>query len=346
MSLPAVLRVRESRGMIVAGVACWAILLCRVAAAQQPEPPKPLRLQMDQDVTMQVRGRTIATYRATPAPNRPFLRELWTPGFGIQVLRDSPFDHRHHHGMMFALSVDGRDFWCDTPTGAIGRQVPKPLEDVQLGGAADTSRVTFTQPLDWTAPDGTVPLHERRTITAFADPKIDAPKTPIPGADPNKINVTLLTWRSILSVPGSKPVKLGGSDFSGLGTRFVVSMDGKGKFFNSEGHESSTPGPDGQAIDNKRVTQSKWCAYTATADNRLVTIAMFHHPKNPTHYFCHLHILNGFAFLTGALGVDQKPIEVKPGTPLDLRFGIALWDGEVDKDRVEAVYQKWVELEP
>ena len=331
--------------MIVAGVVCWAGLLCGVAAAQQPQPVRPpLRLRMDQDVTMEVRGFTIATYRATPSPKRPFLRELWTPG-GVQVLRDSPHDHRHHHGMMFALSVDGLDFWCDVPQA--GTQVPKPLEDVQLGGAADTSRVTFTQPLDWVAPNGTVSLNERRTITAFADPKIDAPKTRVPGADPNKINVTLLTWRSILSVPGSKAVKLGGSDFSGLGTRFVVSMDGKGRFFNAAGHASATPGGDGQSIDNKRVTQSKWCAYTATADNKPVTIAMFQHPKNPQPpYFCHLHIAGGFAFLTGAMNVDQKPIEVKPGAPLDLRFGIALWDGEIDAGRVEAVYQKWVELEP
>ncbi len=331
MSVPAAPRERQSRGLIVAGVACWAALLCCVAAAAEPkpEPPKPLRLQMDQDVTMEVRGHTIATYRATPSPNRPFLRELWTPG-GVQILRDSPHDHKHHHGLMFALSVDGLDFWCDEPTS--GRQVPKTLEDVQPGGAPATSRIAFTQPLDWVAPGGTVSLRERRTITAFSGPKIDA---------------TLLTWRSILSVPGDKPVKLGGSDFSGLGTRFVVSMDGKGKFFNSEGHESSTPGPDGQAIDNKRVTQSTWCAYTATADDKLVTIAVFHHPKNPSpHYFCHLHILRGFAFLTAALGVDQKPIEVKPGAPLDLRFGVALWDGEVDKGRVEAMYQKWVELEP
>jgi hypothetical protein len=330
MSVPQMLREKESRWLIVAGVACWATFVCSVAAAAGPksEPPKPLRLQMDQDVTMEVRGHTIATYRATPSPNRPFLRELWTPG-GVQVLRDSPHDHKHHHGLMFALAVDGLDFWCDEPT--CGRQVPKPLEDVQAGGAATTSRIGFTQPVDWTAPGGTVSLRERRTITAFADPKIDA---------------TLLTWRSILSAPGDKPVKLGGWDFSGLGTRFVVSMDGKGKFFNSEGHESAQIGPDGVSIDNKRVTQSKWCAYTATADNRLVTIAMFHHPKNPTHYFCHLHIPGMFAFLTGALGVDRKPIEVKPGAPLDLRFGVALWDGEIDKGRVEAMYQKWVELEP
>ena len=282
---------------------------------------------MDQNVSIELRGHTIATYRATPSPSRPFLRELWTPG-GVQVLRDSPHDHKHHHGMMFALAVDGVDFWSDEPIN--GRQVPKPLEDVQLGGTAGTSRVAFTQPVDWVAPSGTVSLQERRTITAFADPKIDA---------------TLLSWRSCLIAPGAKPVKLGGADYFGLGTRFVVSMDGKGRFFNSSGQEGSASGPDGVGIGNKRITQAKWCAYTATADNKPVTIALFNHPKCVYPGYC-LHIHPGFAFLGATLALDVKPIELQPGVPLDLRYGAAHWDGEVDRSRVEAMYQKWVELEP
>ena len=91
------------------------------------------------------------------------------------------------------------------------------------------------------------------------------------------------------------------------------------------------------------MTQAKWCAYTATADNKPVTIAIFQHPKNPAPPYV-LHIRPGFAYLGASLG-GRNLIEVKPGATLDLRFGIALWDGEVDKGRVEAMYQKWVELE-
>ena len=101
MNVYLILGARKVRRMILASVACWAALFGCVAAAAET---KPLRLQIDQDVSIQVRGHTIVTYRATPSPNRPFLRELWTPG-GVQVLRDSPHDHKHHHGMMFALSV-------------------------------------------------------------------------------------------------------------------------------------------------------------------------------------------------------------------------------------------------
>ncbi len=308
----------------MASVACWTALLGCVAAAAEP---KPLRMQLDQDVSIELRGHTMATYRATPSPSRPFLRELWTPG-GVQVLRDSPHDHKHHHGMMFALWVDGLDFWSDEPTS--GRQTPKPLEDVQLGGLPGTARVAFTQPVDWVTPKGTVALRERRTITAFAGPKIEA---------------TLLTWRSRLSAPDAKPVRLGGADYAGLGTRFVVSMDGKGRFFNSVGQEGSASGPDGAGIGNQRVTPAKWCAYTATADNKPVTIALFNHPKCVYPGYC-LHLHPEFAFLGATLGVDVKPIEIKPGAPLDLRYGAALWDGEIDRSQVEAMYQKWAALEP
>ncbi len=312
------------RWLIVASVVCGA---ASVSLAAPVEPPHPLRLQMDQDVSMEVHGHTIATYRATASPKKPFLRELWTPG-GVQVLRDSPHDHRHHHGIMFAVAIadGGGDFWSDGP--ACGRQVPKPLEDVQLGGDVGTTRVTFTQPLDWIAPAGTLSLRERRTITAWADPQIDA---------------TLLTWRSRLSPPGDKAVKIGGADFCGLGCRFAVSMDAKGRFFNAAGQEGTGSGPDAAGIGKTRVTQAKWCAYTATADNKPVTIAIFQHPKNPAPPYV-LHIRPGFAYLGASLG-GRNLIEVKPGAPLDLRFGIALWDGEVDKGRVEAMYQKWVELE-
>ena len=134
-------------------------------------------------------------------------------------------------------------------------------------------------------------------------------------------------------------------DSAEAGARFVVSMDGTGRFFNSEGEEGSTSGPDGAGIGNKRVTRAKWCAYTAVADNKPVTIALFNQPKCIYPCYC-LHIHPEFAFLGATLALDVKPIELQPGVPLDLRFGVALWDGEVDRARVEAMYQRWVELEP
>jgi len=39
-------------------------------------------------------------------PYKPCMQQLFTPD-GINVLRDSPADHQHHHALMYAVSVDG-----------------------------------------------------------------------------------------------------------------------------------------------------------------------------------------------------------------------------------------------
>ena len=63
-------------------------------------------------------GKTILVY-TIDSGRKFYIKELFTPG-GVQVLRDSPPDHKHHHGLMFAIGVDGVDFWGEE-TGAGGR---------------------------------------------------------------------------------------------------------------------------------------------------------------------------------------------------------------------------------
>ena len=67
--------------------------------------------------------RTVLEYCAKAAPMKPYVRELFTPG-GVQILCDSPADHKHHHGLMFALGVDGVDFWGEK-SAAAGSEKPR-----------------------------------------------------------------------------------------------------------------------------------------------------------------------------------------------------------------------------
>ena len=50
---------------------------------------------------------------------KPYVKELFTPA-GLNVLLDSPDDHKHHHGLMLAYKVDGINFWEETENS--GRQ--------------------------------------------------------------------------------------------------------------------------------------------------------------------------------------------------------------------------------
>ncbi len=100
------------------------------------------------------------------------------------------------------------------------------------------------------------------------------------------------------------------------------------------------PGRTGPTIPDSRA---KRCAYTAKADGKPVTVAMFDHPGNfrPATFFTLTH---GFAYLSATLNEWKEPITLKAGQPLKLCYGIALWDGEVDKAAVEKLYQRWVKL--
>ena len=58
-------------------------------------------------------------YPYRDVPYKPYVQQLYTPN-GINVLRDAPHDHLHHHALMYAISVDGVNFWEEQ--NAPGRQ--------------------------------------------------------------------------------------------------------------------------------------------------------------------------------------------------------------------------------
>ena len=51
-----------------------------------------------------------------------------------------------------------------------------------------------------------------------------------------------------------------------------------------------------------------------------------------------------FAYLSATLNEWKEPLVVQAGQPLELRYAVALWDGEVEKATVEKLYQRWLEL--
>jgi LacI family transcriptional regulator len=310
--------------LVVLGAAgcCAASLGTGIAA----DPPRPGQLQIVESPTgVAVRSgdRMVLDYRAGATPMKPYIQELFTPG-GVQILRDSPHDHKHHHGLMVAVAVDGTDFWAENPH--CGRQVPThaTAADAQSRAADGGSRVAFTQHLDWRTPGDVKVLQEDRTITALAGANLPA---------------TLLTWRSRLTAPeGKGPAKLTGSHYFGLGLRFVESMDQAGRFVNSEGREGVL------VRGSERVTPARWCAYTSQVKDRPVTVAVFDHPKNPRP--AQFFTMRPFAYLSATLNLWKQPLEIAPQASLDLRYGVAVWDGQIDSPGVDSLYWKWVELEP
>ena len=249
----------------------------------------------------------------TSAPFKSYIKELYSPG-GIQVLRDSPSDHVHHRGVMFGLFVNGVDFWSELPT--CGKQVPT---SVDAGGGEIDQRIR------WLPPQAQQPL-------LWEERKISVQRT----ADGQ---ATLVTWRTQFRVgEGVAAAKLTGNHYEGLGVRFLQSMDQIGRFQ----YASDTPGP--VIRGTERVTPDKWCAYTAAANGKTVTVALLAAPQNERHPAGMFTMLQPFSYLSATPNIWKAPLELKLGQKLDLCYGVAVWDGEIGAEQIESLYQRWLKM--
>jgi hypothetical protein len=278
-------------------------------------------------VSVFVGNRPILRYRHAGVPKKPYIDQLFSPA-GVQVLRDSPHDHQHHHALMFATAVDGVDFWSESPQ--CGTQKQRSLKLVDYAKPDGIALAGFSEEVAWIGPASDKPLLvEQRQVRALEDNGLGSPD----------FGATLVQWRSSLQTPpGKDTAVLTGSHYFGLGIRFVESMDSGGRFFNADDKAGEVVRGD------ERLTPVKWCAYTAKADGKPVTIAVFDHPKNLRYPAKIFTMTKPFAYLSATRNEWKEPITIKAGEPLNLRYAVAVWDGEVDKKAVEKLYQRWLEL--
>jgi len=284
---------------------------------------KGMRVATDRDVVYIITGeRTLMRYRYKDVPYKPYVDQLFSPS-GVNILLDAPHDHLHHHALMYAVKADGVNFWEEQQ--APGRQVHRTFDDVKVDTRQDVPFAGFSERLDWVNPgSGELLLAEERTIEAsyLARPK-----------------VTLLTWQSAFKpADGKESVTLTGAHYHGLGLRFIRSMDADGEFRNADGKAGTVFRGD------ERLVRSRWCAYTAEADGKQVTVAMFDHPKNERHPATWFTMSKPFAYLSATLNLHEQPFEVASGELLTLRYAVAIWDGRVETNEIENAYKGWTAL--
>jgi hypothetical protein len=283
---------------------------------------EPMRITMDANSVLISQGQhSLLSYLYEDVPFKPYVQKLFSPS-GINVLRDAPHDHLHHHALMYAVAVDGINFWEEQTEP--GRQLHKSFDDMRIDRSDETPRAGFSEQIDWINPRSReLLLKERRTIKVNS---ID------------DVKATLLSWQSSLAVPpGKKSMTLSGSHYFGLGMRFLESMDKGGQFLNAADQA-------GEVVrGTERITRADWCAYTAEADGKSVTIAMFGHPENlrhPVHWFT---MTAPFAYLAATLNLYREPLVVTSDKPLVLRYAVAVWDGRIDKSKIDQAYHRWLD---
>ncbi|MBD3266399.1 hypothetical protein GF373_06990 [bacterium] len=294
------------------------ISLCLFGLITGGAAETPLRLTIDGDqLQVHKREQVILNYAYNNVPFKPYVKELYTPS-GINILRDAPADHLHHHGLMFAVAVDGISFWGETNKD--GRQVHRDFSHVRVKEGRDAACASFTESLVWKTPADANVLREERTLRVYPSTKHQA---------------VLLSWNSTCRVAdGKERVEIGGSHYYGLGMRFLKEMDASGTFYNAQG----TTGPIFRG--QERLAPAEWCAYEVDVKGRPITIAMFDHPTNwrAATWFT---MPAPFAYISATLRYHEQPLQLKEDNQLNLTYGIAVIEG-VGKRRVEPIHKFWL----
>jgi hypothetical protein len=256
-------------------------------------------------------------YRYADVTHKPYVAAL-TTARGENILRDAPADHLHHHGLMFACGVDGNNYWEES-VGA-GKQVHVDwtrLDVLSIPVRADPTAAAAREAaiLEET-------LHWERTMVAFA-PSAEGPR--------------LFDWQSQLTAAADGPgATLAGSNYYGLGMRFVAEMDRSGQFSNAAGNAGA---------DGTNAARAAWCAYASElGPERSVTVALFDAPTNPRHPATWFTMDRPFAYLSATLGLASEPVILAPGQTLSLHYGVALISKSATAAEIGTAYQEWQQL--
>lgn len=250
------------------------------------------------------KNRPILVYAFAANPYKPYVKELYTLS-GKNILADSPPDHLHHHGLMYAIAVNGTYFWQETaatgiqkPIGPVSREI-----GTTKGGLPQASVTHVIYWLDKGGRDSTNPanalLVERRTLTVTVD---------------EQDQEVSLQWDARFQVGDSaKRVVLSGDNYNGLGMRFRQELDP----FST--HRNSRNGPDLRTAAHD-VSQARWSAVTFSVPSHPISVALFGDPVNPrgdAHFFT---MVKPFTYLSATQGIDTKPLEYSQGDIFNLSY--------------------------
>ena len=214
-----------TRHPLATGLALLLALVCSAAAA---ESPMSIDSKLDRgQLEVRYKGRKLLVYAFATNQFKPYVRELYTLR-GENVLRDAPPDHLHHHGMMYAVGVNGINFWEEKDAPGFEKHVELLLHATRTDANA-VPVAYFTELIHWVAPTNLASfdspsaalLIEQRTLTVAID---------------EKNQEVALRWDSEFQVgPNAGKVTIEGRNYNGLGLRLPESFNHVAKFQNSAG---------------------------------------------------------------------------------------------------------------
>lgn len=265
-------------------------------------------------------GQPLLRYVFNPRQAKPYVAEFSAPG-GRNILRDAPSDHLHHHALMYAIKVNGLNFWEEVPGNGVERVVE--TSATESGGTA-----TLRQVIHWVAPQDafvadTTPgalLIEHRTLILTVD-----------GAT----RESALVWKAEFEV-GKKTndVTLTGATYHGLGMRFRQDLDKLA--------EHSYAGRKPDLVNRQEVSPAPWASVSFAAPDQPATIALVPHPTNARGDGLFFSMITAFPYLSATQGLDKEPLVYHSGDKFTLRYLVVLYPEVKSTEAVEARARRWV----
>jgi len=237
------------------------------------------------------------------------------------VLRDAPPDHLHHHGLMYAIRINGTNFWEETDAPGVEKPV-KFLSTTTSRSGGGLPQAQFTQLIHWlpfanrSAADSAAAalLIEQRTVTLTVD---------------EKNQEVAVRWDATFEVgKNAGKVALHGAQYNGLGLRLPLSFNHVAKFQNS----ASAPYT---SANTQNVIPAEWTSVSGVMEGRDVMLVLFGHPKNIRGTGSFFSMLDPFSYLSVTQGLDKAPLEYSAGDKFQVSYLLAVYPENKPRDFIQ-----------
>jgi hypothetical protein len=306
------------------------VLLLGAGRLRLPAAGEPLRVRCGGSAAVEwtiLRGDTrLLVYRFDPRQYKPYVKELGTIR-GDNLLRDAPHDHLHHHGLMYAIRVNGLNFWEESSGSGVQKVVASPAPE--LGARPDgRPQATLRQTLHWLAPqDAFLPdspalalLVEQRTLVLTVDVAQEE---------------VALQWSSQFEVGGkTNTVVLEGASYFGLGVRFLQELDAFAEPFHPDG------APDLSGT-RQEVSPHDWCAVAFARPAAPATLAVFGHPANARGRPTFFTMKRPFAYLSATQALDREPQVHRAGERFRVDYLVTVYSAVRTAEFLNARAAEW-----
>jgi hypothetical protein len=285
-------------------VASWALFFALAGSAVAASPSISIDSKADKgELEIRFKDRKLLVYAFATNQFKPYARELYTLR-GENVLRDAVPDHLHHHGLMYAVCVNGINFWEERNAPGIQKHVE--MLHMDTSDANGVPVAYFTELIHWLAPTNlTAPLLiERRTLTAAVN---------------EQSQEVALRWDAQFQVgTNAGKVTLHGPNYDGLGLRLPESFNHVAVFQNSAFQPYT-------GKNTQNVTRARWTSVAGLIDGCQVMLVLFGRPDNARGDSSFFTMLDAFAYLSATQGLDQQPLEYAPGDKFNLSYLLTVY---------------------